>query len=279
VQRYENIRGINGNLFFVSHSEEERSVDDTKSKSNEHEARFLSSLCLYLLQQGYEPSQITVLTMYTGQMFLLRRFMPRTMFEGVRITPVDNFQGEESDIVLLSLVRSNEQGKIGFLQTHNRVCVALSRARKGLYVIGNMDQMADASSLWNGIIKELRASDRLVEALPLACQNHPDNVVQARTGDDFRHVPEGGCVLDCGYRLACGHVCIRKCHPTDRLHEKYVCAKPCARTLCDSGHLCRRLCHMPCGPCQYPVEKTIPSCGHVQTVKCHVEPANFVCQV
>lgn len=279
VLEYENIRGINGNLFFVAHSEVEKSVDDTKSKSNEHEATFLSCLTLYLLQQGYEPTQITVLTMYTGQMFLLRRLMPKRLFEGVRITPVDNYQGEENDIILLSLVRSNELGKIGFLQIHNRVCVALSRARKGLYVIGNMDQMADASSLWNGIIKELKANSQLVDALPLACQNHPDNITLAEKGEDFRKAPEGGCMLECGYRLLCGHVCTRKCHPTDRLHEKYVCRKPCAKILCEYGHQCSKRCFEECGRCQYMVEKTVPSCGHVQKMKCHVEPETFECQV
>jgi len=279
VRRYENIRGVKGNLFFVSHTEQEKNVDDTTSKSNEHEALFLSSLCRYLLQQGYEPTQITVLAMYTGQMFLLRRVMPKQMFEGVRITPVDSFQGEENDIILLSLVRSNERGKIGFLQTHNRVCVALSRARKGLYVIGNMDQMADASSLWNGIIKQLKANGQLVDALPLACQNHPDNVIHVKNGEDFLKVPEGGCMLDCGYRLPCGHVCVKKCHPTDRLHEQYVCMKPCPKILCESGHQCRKLCHEECGRCQYMVEKTMPLCGHAQKMKCHVEPENFVCQV
>ena len=278
VLEYENIRGINGNLFFVTHSEAEKSVDDTKSKSNEHEASFLSSLCLYLLRQGYQPTQITVLTMYTGQMFLLRRMMPKPLFEGVRVTPVDNFQGEENDVILLSLVRSNEQGKIGFLQTHNRVCVALSRARKGLYVVGNMEQMADASSLWNGIIKELKANGQLVDALPLACQNHPDNVILVKNGEDFRKVQEGGCMLDCGYRLSCGHVCTRKCHPTDRLHAKYVCGKPCAKILCENGHRCLKRCYEECGKCQYMVEKTVPSCGHLQKMRCHVEPEKFECQ-
>jgi len=279
VLEYENIRGINGNLFFVAHTEAEKSVDDTKSKSNEHEARFLSSLCLYLMQQGYKPTQITVLTMYTGQMFLLRRLMPKSLFEGVRITPVDNFQGEENDIILLSLVRSNELGKIGFLQTHNRVCVALSRARKGLYVIGNMDQMADASSLWNGIVKELNANGQLVDALPLACQNHPNTVVFAKNGEDFRQVPEGGCMLDCGYRLPCGHVCTKKCHPTDRLHEEYVCHKPCRKILCDNeDHRCLKRCFELCGMCEYMVEKTVPRCGHVQKMKCHIEPENFECR-
>lgn len=47
----------------------------------------------------------------------------------VRVTVVDNFQGEENDIILLSLVRSNEENKIGFLRTDNRICVALSRAK------------------------------------------------------------------------------------------------------------------------------------------------------
>jgi len=278
VLEYENICGINGNLFFVAHNEVEKSVDDTKSKSNEHEARFLSSLCLYLLQQGYKPTQITILTMYTGQMFLLRRLMPKSQFEGVRITPVDNYQGEENDIILLSLVRSNELGKIGFLQTHNRVCVALSRARKGLYVTGNMDQMADASSLWNGIIKELKANGQLVDALPLACQNHPDNVVYAKNEEDFRNVPEGGCMLDCGYRLPCGHVCTRKCHPTDRQHVEYVCRRQCTKILCEHGHQCLKRCFEVCGQCQYMVEKKVPSCGHVQKMRCHVEPEKFTCQ-
>ena len=56
--------------------------------------------------------------------------MPKkSAFDGVRVTAVDNFQGEESDIILLSLVRSNEDANIGFLKIENRVCVALSRAK------------------------------------------------------------------------------------------------------------------------------------------------------
>jgi superfamily I DNA and/or RNA helicase len=51
------------------------------------------------------------------------------MCRSVRVSVVDNYQGEENDIVLLSLVRSNEQDAIGFLKTDNRICVAISRAR------------------------------------------------------------------------------------------------------------------------------------------------------
>ena len=45
----------------------------------------------------------------------------------INVQVVDNYQGEENDIILLSLVRSNEQGLIGYLSVHSRICVALSR--------------------------------------------------------------------------------------------------------------------------------------------------------
>ena len=48
---------------------------------------------------------------------------------GVRVTGVDNFQGEENEIIIRSLVRSNDENRIGFLKTDNRICVALSRAK------------------------------------------------------------------------------------------------------------------------------------------------------
>lgn len=63
----------------------------------------------------------------------LRQEFPH--LEDVRITVVDNYQGEENDIILLSLVRSNDDGDVGFLKVENRVCVALSRAKHGMYFV------------------------------------------------------------------------------------------------------------------------------------------------
>lgn len=74
----------------------------------------------------------------------------------VRITPVDNFQGEENKIILLSLVRSNKENRIGFLGTENRVCVALSRARDGLYIVGNMDNLTASSTIWPKVHDQLQ---------------------------------------------------------------------------------------------------------------------------
>lgn len=51
----------------------------------------------------------------------------------VRATTVDGFQGEENTIIILSLVRCNASGKVGFLKMANRACVALSRAKNGKF--------------------------------------------------------------------------------------------------------------------------------------------------
>ena len=95
VQDRENIQGMGSNLFLVDHEDEEYK-DEEKSVSNEHEAKFIVALCRYLLLQGYTREQITILTPYTGQMFLLRSLMPRDVFDGVRVCPVDNYQVRRS---------------------------------------------------------------------------------------------------------------------------------------------------------------------------------------
>lgn len=109
VLRRESITGIKKSLFFLSHTRIEESLNDGRSKKNEYEAEFLIQLCKYILMQGYKPEQVTILTTYTGQLFAFRNVMKKEMCRGVRVTAVDNFQGEENDIILLSLVRSNEE--------------------------------------------------------------------------------------------------------------------------------------------------------------------------
>jgi superfamily I DNA and/or RNA helicase len=55
----------------------------------------------------------------------------------VRISTIDSFQGQEKENIILSLVRSNEQGEIGFLKDYRRMNVAITRAKERLYVIGD----------------------------------------------------------------------------------------------------------------------------------------------
>uniref|UniRef100_A0A8B9I5F3 Zinc finger NFX1-type containing 1 n=1 Tax=Anser brachyrhynchus TaxID=132585 RepID=A0A8B9I5F3_9AVES len=277
VLKYENIKGVLSNLFFVEHDFPEQEIQEGKSHQNPHEAQFVVELCKYFLCQDYLPSQITILTTYTGQLFCLRKLMPAKTFAGVKVYVVDKYQGEENDIILLSLVRSNKEERTGFLQIPNRICVALSRAKKGLYCIGNM-RMLGKVPLWSKIIHTLREKGNIGRSLMLCCQNHPETKTLVSTAADFSKVPEGGCSHPCEFRLSCGHVCTRACHPYDAQHKKYQCLKPCQKVLCTKGHRCLQSCYEPCGPCMVIVEKTISKCGHLQMVPCSCPDSEFVCQ-
>ncbi|KAE8575514.1 hypothetical protein XENTR_v10003856 [Xenopus tropicalis] len=278
VLNYESIKGVSTNLFFVEHNFLEQEIKDGKSHQNMHEAKFIVELCKYFLCQEYKPSQITILTTYTGQLFCLRKLMPAKKFSGVKVHVVDKYQGEENDIILLSLVRSNKEGRVGFLQISNRICVALSRAKKGLFCIGNMGMLGKVN-LWSCINLTLRQRNQIGDCLMLCCQNHPDVRTPVRTADDFKKVPEGGCTKKCEFRLDCGHVCTRVCHPYDPEHKEYQCNKPCQKILCEEGHRCKKTCFKPCGPCMELVPKNMPLCGHVQMVPCSIPVRTFCCEI
>uniref|UniRef100_A0A914PS09 DNA2/NAM7 helicase-like C-terminal domain-containing protein n=1 Tax=Panagrolaimus davidi TaxID=227884 RepID=A0A914PS09_9BILA len=169
------VKGVTKNLMFITHSQPEISEKDIKSHSNPFEAKFALKLAKYFLQQGYKGSQITVLCTYLDQLLSLRKAAPNVIGEREKITieSVDNYQGEESDIIILSLVRSNNpEGKIGFLNIPNRVCVALSRAKEGLFVICNMDFLAKKSEMWKKIQKSVEEVDAIDTALTVKCKMH-----------------------------------------------------------------------------------------------------------
>ncbi|XP_053309484.1 NFX1-type zinc finger-containing protein 1 [Spea bombifrons] len=278
VLNYENIMGVSSNIFFVDHSYHEQEIQDGKSHQNRHEAQFIVELCKYLIYQNYKPSQITILTTYTGQLFCLRKLMPVKIFSGVKVHVVDKYQGEENDIILLSLVRSNKEGKVGFLKIANRICVALSRAKKGLYCIGNMSMLGTVP-LWSQIILTLKQKGQVGKYLMLCCQNHPETRTLVSKAEDFSKVPEGGCNRKCDFRLNCGHVCTRVCHPYDLDHKEYQCNKSCEKVLCKDGHQCKRRCFERCGQCMVEVEKAMPVCGHYQMVPCSISVSLFSCTI
>ena len=281
VEKYEDVKGMKKNMFFIDHCHLEYSSDGTHSHANEHEATFLVALCRYLLQQGYSYNQITLLTTYTGQMFAIRECLQAAKSEElkrVRLTTVDNFQGEESEIILLSLVRSNKDEKVGFISDVNRPCVALSRAKKGLYCIGNFALLSKHSKIWGKIVPDLKKGGNIGNALPLVCQIHHDEIM-AETAEDFRDkAPDGGCQRPCEVRLECGHGCKRLCHSYDTEHLEYRCGEPCAKKIERCDHDCPKLCYQKCETdCSELVEKTLPSCGHKQTVRCGKDSSRVRC--
>ena len=275
------ISGLCHNLFFIDHCQPEKLIGGLQSYSNHHEAEFLVALCEYLLLQGYERKQITILTMYTGQLLLLQEKMPRRAFEGIKVCAVDNFQGEENDIILLSLVRSNSEGRIGFLGESNRICVALSRARQGFYCIGNFNLLKSHCKLWKEICADLNTKEAIGDNLQLICKRHK-NVTNVRCAREFKQCELGGCTMPCADRLECGHACDKLCHVSDVYHALGRCIKMCFNS-CSSGHKCHNKCHYPreCPKCSVLVRKT-PACGHEQSLRCSIDPddvsSGFQCE-
>jgi len=74
----------------------------------------------------------------------------------LNVRSVDGFQGGEEDIIIISTVRSNGNGKVGFLNNRQRANVALTRARHCLWVIGNETTLALSGSIWATLISESR---------------------------------------------------------------------------------------------------------------------------
>ncbi|KAF9370074.1 hypothetical protein CPC16_003976, partial [Podila verticillata] len=116
---------------------------------------------------------------------------------------IDNYQGEEAKIIIISLVRNNvandpsATGKIGFLKSSNRTNVLLSRAQHGMFLLGNATIMAhEKNGIWPSVIKELRAHDRIGDGFPLKCKNHPEQIRIAESSEQFKILaPNGGCNL------------------------------------------------------------------------------------
>jgi superfamily I DNA and/or RNA helicase len=69
-------------------------------------------------------------------------------------------------------VRSNVDENIGFLRIENRICVALSRAKHGFYMIGNMQNLQGKSKLWNGISRILDNDGQIGADFGLKCDVH-----------------------------------------------------------------------------------------------------------
>lgn len=105
-----------------------------ESRENKGEAGLAVKLYNLLREAGLKNGQVALLTPYVAQARLLKTLLREP---GLEIGSVDGFQGREKEAVIVSLVRSNESGQVGFLSDLRRLNVALTRARRLLIVIGD----------------------------------------------------------------------------------------------------------------------------------------------
>ena len=332
--------------------EDERHAADTTTRTNKFEVDMVAALVSHLVRQGvYRSNDIAVITPYLGQLRKIKTRLSSTfeivlsdrdidelskdetgttavedkqfdepnaaiaksnLLQALRLATVDNFQGEEAKVIIVSLVRSNKKNNCGFLKTSNRINVLLSRAQHGMYILGNANT-ARHVRMWDAVLNMLEEAGNFGNTLELCCPRHPDTPMLASTPEHFINLaPEAGCSLACAKQLRCGHACVSKCH-SDLLHQSVFCQKPCTRPRKECDHNCPLVCgdtcastcaipvdaselELPCGhrqdvlPCHqylHPelimcdviVHKEVPNCGHVVAVECCVDvgAANFQC--
>ncbi|KAI3325376.1 hypothetical protein HD806DRAFT_446443 [Xylariaceae sp. AK1471] len=336
---YPEVVGMRKRLFWLDHNSPESKADPTQplttSHTNDFEVDMVAALVSHLVRQGvYSQDQIAVLTPYLGQLYRLRKrlgssfeivlgdrdiedldkqgieldvaspptIQKKALGKCLTLATIDNFQGEEAAIVVISLVRSNPEGRCGFLKTSNRINVLLSRAKHGMYLLGNSATYAHVP-MWSDVIGMLKEDGNFGTKLPLQCPRHKEKAIEIGSLDDFvRLSPEAGCDVQCLQRLSCGHTCTSRCHSMV-LHKAVRCLEPCPRSKSFCDHPCPNFCgdpceekcstilkgqklELPCGhfltsprcwqirepesiKCTALAEKTVPGCGHKVHALCY----------
>lgn len=107
---------------------------DGLSKRNPQEGELVLRQVNALCEAGLRPSEIAVIAPYAAQVRWLRE---HAVYDHLEIDTVDGFQGREKEAVVISLVRSNDIGEIGFLSDARRMNVALTRAKRKLILVGD----------------------------------------------------------------------------------------------------------------------------------------------
>lgn len=145
---------------------------------NELEARAVGMVLASLLytSNGLQQTQVGVVTPYKAQERLLHALHAKSNQEGPEVATIDSFQGREKEVVVVSCVRANAAGTLGFLADARRMNVAITRARRGLIMLGHPPTLQQKQTAWGAFCSW--ADDRGL-IIPL------DVVRQAAQGSSF----------------------------------------------------------------------------------------------
>jgi len=276
------------------------------SACNLNEAVTIAALTSYLLACGVPTSAITIITPYKGQKNLLIKQLRKLhclpafnrspssnqdLRDNVTVSTVDRYQGDENDIVILSLVRARPGNR--FVALLNRFIVAVSRARLGLYIVGSTNAVTGPEH-WNRLLSSLNtvsttSSDeshpgtRAGPQLPICCPRHAESVRAVSTPDHFPSAANwnsGFCNIACKHRLPCSHKCALPCHSPTIIAHTVLChevvPRPCELHI-DVPLLCKDVekkdiesvvSALTRFRCREIVKYSRPECSHVITRFC-----------
>eukprot|EP00466_Bigelowiella_natans_P011833 jgi/Bigna1/79464/fgenesh1_pg.62_\ len=137
---------------------EEDSTEEGESRSNRDEAELVKRYATKLLDAGLRSHEIGIITPYNAQVTLLREMLGESLRD-LEVGTVDGFQGREKECIVLSMVRSNVDRKVGFLSENRRTNVAITRAKRHVAII------ADSTTV---------SSDPFLSRLLSYCEEHAD---------------------------------------------------------------------------------------------------------
>ena len=308
VSKNKPLKCIAKSMFFWNHEDPEKK---DRTYTNIKEAERVVALTMYLLNNGCSPSDITVLAAYLGQTKLLRKMLKRKqtnhpeLFQdiekiepededddvkvkinsSIQVQTIDMYQGDENKYVLISLVRSNRRGAIGFLKEMNRRCVAQSRAKCGMYFVGNLTTLAESKgSCWYKFITTIIDLGCAGYALPLQCSKHGKlsryEAVNAESIYEVINNPTHLCNRPCGELYPCKisqHSCKKPCFPQ---HQHERCPETVLDKFPECGHTFKRKCPEDIFEyaCKTEVGVTLP-CGHGVRKECHQRTCDILCFV
>ena len=130
---------------------------DGTSRENPAEVSWVLKITEDLLEAGeLTKKDIGIITPYAGQVRAIRNSMDEKL-DDVEVRTVDGYQGREKEVIIFSCVRSNPEGNVGFLAEPRRLNVALTRAKRGLIVIGDPATLRSDKN-WQAWLEYIRNS-------------------------------------------------------------------------------------------------------------------------
>jgi DNA polymerase alpha-associated DNA helicase A len=137
---------VGSEMFESNASEGSSTFQSAQSKSNANEVEIVSRHVQHLIKLGLDSSQISILSPYNLQVSLLSDHLRslKGPFENIVVGSIDSMQGMENEVVILSLVRSNEQKNVGFLAEKKRLNVAMTRAKRQLCIVGDSGTIGES---------------------------------------------------------------------------------------------------------------------------------------
>ncbi|NJE11167.1 IGHMBP2 family helicase [Thermococcus sp. MAR1] len=140
----------------------ERQRRGSESRENPLEARFVKEAVERILELGVKPEWVGAITPYDDQRDLISSLLP----EEVEVKTVDGYQGREKEVIVLSFVRSNRKGELGFLKDLRRLNVSLTRAKRKLILIGDSSTLSSHPT-YKRLIEFVRDREAVVDAKEL----------------------------------------------------------------------------------------------------------------